>query len=256
MRSKIYLLTVVMALVIALVSLPVMAQRARQGAGNINGTVTDETGGVVPGATVTTRNTHTGARRETVTNDVGFYTVQGLTIQGLYDVSAALTGFKTTVVSGQRVSADTVLTVNIVLSVGEVTETVTVSGQASLIKMTDTTVVHQQDAEMLEVLPVQMDFFVRQSMTLINTLPGVIYRPTPGGNKGTIHGVGDEQGIRHDRVQHGRSSKQHQLVSGTLGRHGPGPRVDPGIPDRDQPGRREGLQLRRLGRDGHQVGDQ
>ena len=172
MRSKIYLLTVVMALVIALVSLPVMAQRARQGAGNINGTVTDETGGVVPGATVTTRNTHTGARRETVTNDVGFYTVQGLTIQGLYDVSAALTGFKTTVVSGQRVSADTVLTVNIVLSVGEVTETVTVSGQASLIKMTDTTVVHQQDAEMLEVLPVQMDFFVRQSMTLINTLPG------------------------------------------------------------------------------------
>ncbi len=197
MRSKVYLLTVVIALVISLVSLPALAQRALSGTGNINGTVSDETGGVVPGASITVLNTATGAHSETVTDDLGFYTVQGLNIQGLYDVSAALTGFKTAVVSGQRVTSDTTLTVNIVLVVGDVTETVTVSGQAQLIKTTDTTVAHQHDAEILEVLPVQMDFFVRQSMTLINALPGVIYRPTWDGNKGTIHGVGDEGGIRN-----------------------------------------------------------
>ena len=196
MRSKVYLLTVLIALVISLVSLPALAQRALSGTGNINGTVSDETGGVVPGASITVLNRATGTHSETVTDDLGFYTVQGLNIQGLYDVSAALTGFKTAVVSGQRVTSDTTLTVNIVLAVGDVTETVTVSGQAQLIKTTDTTVAHQHDAEILEVLPVQMDFFVRQSMTLINTLPGVIYRPTWDGNKGTIHGVGDE-GLRN-----------------------------------------------------------
>ena len=192
MRSKFYLFSFVMVLVISLLVTPVWAQRARQGFGNINGTVSDETGGVVPGAGVTVLNTATSASIETVTDDLGFYTVQGLNIQGLYDVSASLAGFKTAVVAGQRVSGDTTLTVNIVLAIGDVTETVTVSGQASLIKTTDTTVAHQHDAEILETLPVQMNFFVRQSMTLINTLPGVIYRPTWDGNKGTIHGVGDE----------------------------------------------------------------
>ncbi len=162
MRSKVYLLTVLIALVISLVSLPALAQRALSGTGNINGTVSDETGGVVPGASITVLNRATGTHSETVTDDLGFYTVQGLNIQGLYDVSAALTGFKTAVVSGQRVTSDTTLTVNIVLAVGDVTETVTVSGQAQLIKTTDTTVAHQHDAEILEVLPVQMDFFVRQ----------------------------------------------------------------------------------------------
>ena len=193
MRSKVYLFSFSIALVIILsMSSPVWAQRAGQGLGNINGTVSDETGAVVPGADVTVLNTATSSQKETVTDDLGFYTVQGLNIQGRYDVSAALSGFKTAVVSGQRVSSDTTLTVNIVLAVGQVTETVTVSGQAQLIKTTDTTVAHQQDAEMLEVLPVQMNFFIRQSMTLINTLPGVIFRPTWDGNKGTIHGVGDE----------------------------------------------------------------
>jgi hypothetical protein len=193
MRSKVYLFSFSIALVIILsITSPVWAQRAGQGLGNINGTVSDETGAVVPGADVTVLNTATSSQKETVTDDLGFYTVQGLNIQGRYDVSAALSGFKTAVVSGQRVSSDTTLTVNIVLAVGQVTETVTVSGQASLIKTTDTTVAHQQDAEMLEVLPVQMNFFIRQSMTLINTLPGVIFRPTWDGNKGTIHGVGDE----------------------------------------------------------------
>ncbi len=189
MRSKVYLFTVIMALVISILSAPVWAQIAKQGAGTINGTVTDETGGVVPGVEIAVRNVATGVERQAVTNDTGNYIVSGLNL-GAYDVTASLAGFKTSVTAGQRVSADTTLTVNIVLGVGEVTDTVTVSGQAQLIKTTDTTVGHSQDAEVLEVLPVHMAFFIRQSMALIDTMPGVIYRETWDGGKGIIHGVG------------------------------------------------------------------
>ena len=125
-----------------------------------------------------------------MSNDSGYYLIQALRI-GEYEVTGGLTGFKTKVVTRQRVTSDTTRTVNIVLEVGDVTETVTVAGQATLVKMTDTTVAHAQDSEVLEVLPVHMSFFVRQSMVLINTLPGVIFKPTWDGNKGTIHGVGD-----------------------------------------------------------------
>ncbi len=192
MRSKVYLFTVVIALVISLVSLPVLAQRALSGTGAINGTLRDETGGVIPGAAISVLNTATGTSRETVTDDLGFYSVQALNIQGLYDVSASLTGFQTAVRTAQRVTADQTLTVDLVLQVGEVTQTITVSGQATLIQTTDTTVAHAHDAEILETLPVVMNFWVRQSMAMINTLPGVIYRDSWDGNKATIHGVGDE----------------------------------------------------------------
>ena len=80
----------------------------------------------------------------------------------------------------------------IVLGVGEVTETVTVSGQATLLKLTDTTVAHGHDGEVLEVLPVHMSFFIRQSTVLIDTLPGVSFRETWDGGQGIIHGVGGD----------------------------------------------------------------
>ena len=80
----------------------------------------------------------------------------------------------------------------IILGVGEVTETVTVSGQATLLKLTDTTVAHGHDGEVLEVLPVHMSFFIRQSTVLIDTLPGVSFRETWDGGQGIIHGVGGD----------------------------------------------------------------
>ncbi len=192
MRPKIHLISCFLLVLILGFHLggPAQAQRAQQGAGNIQGTVTDASGGVIPGVDVTARNVATGIERMSVSNDSGYYLIQALGI-GEYEVTGGLTGFKTKVVTRQRITSDTTRTVNIVLEVGDVTETVTVAGQATLIKTTDTTVAHAQDSEVLEVLPVHMSFFVRQSMVLINTLPGVIFKPTWDGNKGTIHGVGD-----------------------------------------------------------------
>ena len=192
MTTKAYRYLISTALVISLVSLPVLGQIVKQGTGSINGTVTDDSGLPVPGVGITVTGNETSSVTETVTDDNGRYLAHSLAIHQSYDVTASLEGFKSYTASGQRVASDQTSTVDVVLSIGDVTETVTVSGQAQVIQTTDTTVAHAQDAEVLEVLPVNMQFYVRQSMVLINTLPGVIYRPTWDGNKGIIHGVGGD----------------------------------------------------------------
>jgi Carboxypeptidase regulatory-like domain/TonB dependent receptor len=91
----------------------------------IQGTVTDETGGAIPGATVVVTNQETSVSSETVTNDTGFYSVQGLP-PGTYRVTASLSGFKDTVTENVIVSAEEVRGLNVALQAGDVQETVTV----------------------------------------------------------------------------------------------------------------------------------
>ncbi len=75
MRSKVYLFSFSIALVIILsMSSPVWAQRAGQGLGNINGTVSDETGAVVPGADVTVLNTATSSQKVKLPHFCGQFT--------------------------------------------------------------------------------------------------------------------------------------------------------------------------------------
>ena len=65
----------------------------------ILGTVSDETGGVLPGVTATLTNTDTGITRTVITGDEGTYRAPNLTL-GNYEVQAELTGFQTGVRSG------------------------------------------------------------------------------------------------------------------------------------------------------------
>ena len=64
--------------------------------GAIEGTVTDESGGVLPGVVVTVTNVDTGETRSVVTNDRGVYRAPLLPL-GAYRVSAELQGFKSTI---------------------------------------------------------------------------------------------------------------------------------------------------------------
>src|SRR5438270_286401 len=68
----------------------------------ITGTVTDSTGAILPGVSITVRNDETGAVRETVTNEAGHYAVQALR-PGKYSITATLKQFKTAVVEGREV---------------------------------------------------------------------------------------------------------------------------------------------------------
>ena len=84
-------LTIAMALGIAICSTSSFAQ---SGAGSIQGTITDSTGAVIPGASVHVVNQATGVAADTKSNGVGFYQVPGL-FTGTYTVLVTAPGMKT-----------------------------------------------------------------------------------------------------------------------------------------------------------------
>ncbi len=94
--------------------------------GAIEGTITDASGAVLPGVTVTVTQAETGAGRAVVTNDKGLYRAPLLPI-GNYTVKAELQGFKTFQQTGVKVSVGETAVVNAAMSVGDISETISVS---------------------------------------------------------------------------------------------------------------------------------
>jgi hypothetical protein len=99
--------------------------------GNIEGTVRDGSGAVLPGVTVTVLNTDTGASRVVITNDQGVYRALLLPL-GAYTVTAELQGFKKFEQTGLTLSAGQTLVVTLELGVGTVAETVTVRSEGAV----------------------------------------------------------------------------------------------------------------------------
>src|SRR5215471_6983089 len=106
---------------------PAFAQS--QGAnGSVEGIVSDSSGGVLPGVTVTITNTGTGIERSIVTNEKGLYRAPLLPL-GTYRVVAELQGFKKFEQTNITLSVGETAVINATLSVGAVSETITVSAQ-------------------------------------------------------------------------------------------------------------------------------
>src|SRR5215468_7680981 len=93
---------------------PVFAQAFAGGA--IQGTVTDESGAVLPAAAVTVRNQNTGVTRETHSDALGLYRAPLLPV-GVYEVSAALSGFATVKRTNLELTIGQTLSVDIALKV-------------------------------------------------------------------------------------------------------------------------------------------
>ncbi|MGH9784268.1 MAG: carboxypeptidase-like regulatory domain-containing protein, partial [Terriglobia bacterium] len=87
--------------------------------GNIAGTVTDQSGGAIPGAAITLRNVETGISRTTTTGANGRYEAPNLPL-GNYEVSVTLAGFQTSVCAGVELTAGRNAVVDHVMQVGEV----------------------------------------------------------------------------------------------------------------------------------------
>src|SRR5271168_3880003 len=94
--------------------------------GSLYGTVTDNTGAVVPGATVTVTDAAKGTTVSETTNAAGEYTVEHL-IPDEYDIKVTASGFKAFETKGITVSADTSPKVDVQLTIGAATETVEVN---------------------------------------------------------------------------------------------------------------------------------
>ena len=97
--------------------------------GRISGTVQDANGASVPNATVKVINTANNSERTVTTDESGFYTITNLPV-AIYTIEAEAKGYKKALVSGQSVTSDARLTVDLKLEVGEVSETVEIVGAA------------------------------------------------------------------------------------------------------------------------------
>ena len=119
--------------------------------GGLRGAVKDS-GGVIPGATVTLVNEGSGASREAVSNEQGQYNFAAVP-PGSYTVKAALTGFKSYENKGVRIATQQFVTLDITLDVGSLQETITVTGEAPLIDTSNASTGSVIDSRQLEALP-------------------------------------------------------------------------------------------------------
>ena len=121
--------------------------------GGVSGTVTDSSGGGVAGAKVTVTSVSKGTTEETTTNESGNYSVTHL-IPDTYRVKVESPGFKTYQTSEFPVAADTVVSVDMALVVGAVTEQIEVSAEIPQLKTEKTDVATVFTAKEIQDAPI------------------------------------------------------------------------------------------------------
>src|SRR5438270_7985565 len=148
--------------------------------GSITGLVADPQGASVPGADVVLTDIATNGKQTTTTNDSGRYNFPVVS-PGIFDIVVTKSGFKTAKLAQQKVSIGLVLTVNVTMEVGSLSETVivTTSPLGSELQTANATIGNTINLKQLELLP----NLGRDASTLMALQPGV----TPLGNvAGTV----------------------------------------------------------------------
>ena len=160
-----------------MVSAAAAAQTVTATTGAVNGVVTDSTKAVVPGVTVRLSGTSLIAEQTTVTGDTGAYSFSAVP-PGAHTLTFERAGFATVIREGIQVAIGFTATVNVELSLGTVSDLVTVSGASPVVDISSTAVATSFDAERLASLPGARDIFA----VLANT-PGVAFlKMDVGGN--------------------------------------------------------------------------
>lgn len=174
-------------------SLPSHAQVA---GASLSGTITDAQGAAVVDAKVSAKNAATGVTTETTTNSLGAYNIVNI-LPADYDVSVSATGFRTAV-SKVTLTVGSRQTMNLSLVVGEVSQTVEVTGAAPVINTTNATISGNVQSQQIVELPLNG----RDWASLATLQPGVVQvRPheqvtQPGGN---LRGLGNQMTIDGNR---------------------------------------------------------
>jgi len=149
----------------------------QEGLSTLRGTATDASGAVVPGATVTARQVLTNVVARTVTTDAqGNYEMPALK-SGTYQVTATLTGFKTSVVDDVLLQSNQIKRVDITLEVGEVATQITVSAASAAIQTEEGKIASDfKAAEQYASLPIPGNLF-SGTYAVLAVLPDVQREP-------------------------------------------------------------------------------
>lgn len=170
------------------------------GSAAITGTVTDPSGSVVPGATVTIRNVDTGIERKTETSDAGIFT--GAFLQpGHYEVQVTKPGFTAVVRKELSLQVGQTLSVDLAMSVQSAQAEITVTGAAAVVDPEKTEVSQVVSEAAVDHLPVsgrRWDTFVllTPNVTTDGTSGLVSYRGISGlYNSNTVDGANNNQAL-------------------------------------------------------------
>lgn len=151
--------------------------------GEITGLVTDASGAVVPDVTVTVTQAATGATRSATTNESGGYSFPALQ-PGAYTLKVEKPGFKSIVQSDVQLQVQQTARIDFGLQVGDVSETIEVSGGGALLTTEDTTVGTVIENKRIVDLPLNG----RNFLQLVATAPNVSFGFANAGQAGSRQG--------------------------------------------------------------------
>lgn len=154
---------------------------AQQTMGVISGSVTDTSGAVISGATITIRNNSTGLTRRAKSGADGTFAFQNLPIN-TYEVTVAMSGFDKQEYPTIRVQSGHNTAINVQLHPGEVSQSVTVSG-SPLLNSVDTTNGYTLDSSQIQQVPLATGSFTQAAIL------------APGANAQFINGTGTNEGL-------------------------------------------------------------
>jgi len=167
---------------------PSLAQTER---GTITGVVTDETKAAVPGVSIKVTNTATGVTTDVVSSESGTYTAPNLQ-PGTYKVEATLEGFKTSIIEGIELSASSTIRADVLLGVGALSTSVSVTADAAPLQTEDAKVATGVSNKLIDELPLVVGGAMRSPFDLISTVPeakGTGGNVTLGGGQGGAFGA-------------------------------------------------------------------
>jgi hypothetical protein len=146
-----------------------LSAQAQTGTSVVRGTVTDQQGKAVAGATVTLKSVEKNTSRTQVTSDEGVYVFSSVA-PGNYTIEVESSGFKKASVSDVAAQVDAQRNVDIILEVGSVSETTNVTAAAEApINTTDASIGHNFESRRIENLPLN----ARNIVGLLSLQPGV-----------------------------------------------------------------------------------
>lgn len=166
--------------------------QAQTSFGTIIGTVTDPSQAGIPDAAITVTNPDTGVARHATTDQYGNYTVGSL-LPGVYTVKAEHAGFQVVEVSKLVLPVAQTVTVNLVMQVGTVTQTVQVTAEAPLLTTADATVGTVVNNTSVVTLPLNGRNFTELILLVPGSVPQGATFMVAGGRNFSVSGNRFEQ---------------------------------------------------------------